>query len=66
MDERTLHSKDFEHSKIEKLLRETNLLGTLSKLPPFVPQIVMELYVNLSKDMRDLASPNFQRTIVWG
>ena len=39
----------------------TNLLGTISKLPPFVSQIILEFYVNLSKDMGNLASPNFQR-----
>ena len=38
--ELTLHAKDFEGSRIEELLGETNLLGTVSKLPPFVHQIL--------------------------
>ena len=66
MSERTLHAKDFEHSMIVELLKETSLLNTLSKLPTFVLQIVIEFYVNLSKDMGNPASPNFQRMIVRG
>ena len=66
MSERTFHTKDFECSGIVELLRETNLLDIVSKLLPFVSQIVLEFYVNLSKDMRNLANPNFQRKIVWG
>ena len=66
MGERTFHTKDFEHFEIEDLLGEKNLLGTVSKLPHFMPQIVHELYVNLSKDIGEPASPNFQWTIVRG
>ena len=51
MGKRTLHAKDFEGSVIEELLGETNLLSIVLKLPPFVHQIVLEFYVNLSKDM---------------
>ena len=49
-----------------ELLKETNLLNTMSKLLHFVLQIIIEFYVNLSKDMGNLASPNFQRMIVRG
>ena len=51
--ERTLHAKDFEGSRIKELLGETHLLSIVSKLPPFVSQIMLEFYVNLSKDMGD-------------
>ena len=59
MSERTLHSKDFAISGIVELLGETNLLGTISKLPPFVLQIILEFYVNLFKDMGNPVSLNF-------
>ena len=48
--ELTLHAKDFKGSGIEELLGETNLLSIVSKFHPFVPQIFLEFYVNLSKD----------------
>ena len=35
------------------------MLGTVSKLPPFVPHFVLEFYVNLSKDIGDPSNPNF-------
>ena len=66
MSERTLHGKEFEHSGIAEFLDETNLLDIVSKLHPFVAHIVLEFYVNLSKDMGNPASPNFQQTIVRG
>ena len=66
MSEHSLHSKDFAQSGIMELLGEMNLLGFVSKLRPFVTQIVLEFYVNLSKDMEYPANPNFQRTVVWG
>ena len=56
MNERSLHTKDFERSGIKELLRETNLLDIMSKLPP----------LNLLKDMGNPTSPNFQQTIVRG
>ena len=59
-------AKDFESSEIEKLLKQTNLLGTMSNLPPFMPQIVLEFYVNLSKNMGDPSSPNFQKATMRG
>ena len=49
MSERTLHSKDFEHSEIE------HILGKLV----FDFQIVLEFYINFSRDMGDLAIQNF-------
>ena len=64
--ERTLHAKDFEGSRIEELLMETNLLRAMSKLPPFVSQIVLEFYVNLSEDMGDPSSSNFQKETMQG
>ena len=66
LSERTLHSKDFTISEIVELLGETNLLGTISKLPPFVLQIILEFYVNLFKDMGNPVSLNFQKTAVRG
>ena len=59
VEEQTLHAKDFKGSRIVELLEETNMLGTVSKMPPFVPHIVLEFYVNLSKDMGDPSSLNF-------
>ena len=64
--ERTLHAKDFEGSRIKELLWETNLSSTVSKLPPFVSQIVLEFYVNLSKDMGDPSSSNFRKATMQG
>ena len=64
--EHTLHSKDFAKSRIVELLGETNPHGTVSKLPPFVSRIILEFYVNLSKDIRNPARLNFQKTIVRG
>ena len=49
MSEQTLHAKDFESFEIVEFLRETNLLDTMLKLPPFVSLIVLEFYVNLTK-----------------
>ena len=66
MSERTLHSKDFAIFGIVELLGETNLLGTVSKLPPFVLQIILKFYVNLSKDMGNVVSLNFQKTAMRG
>ena len=45
---------------------QTNLLGTMSNLPPFMPQIVLKFYVNLSKNMEDPSSPNFQKATMQG
>ena len=59
VEEGILHAKDFKGSGIEELLGKTNLLSTVSKLPPFVSQIMLEFYVNLSKDMGDPSNPNF-------
>ena len=64
MGELTLHSKDFECSRIVELLGKTNLLDFVSKLLPFMTEIVLEFYMNLSKDIGDPASMNFQRTVV--
>ena len=63
VDEGTLHSKDFKHSGIEELLGKKNMLGTVSKMPSFVPQIVLEFYMNLSKNTGDPASPNFKKRL---
>ena len=60
-----MHVKDFKGSKIEEFLGETNLLSTMSKLPPFVSHIVLEFYVNLLKDIREPSSLNFQKATVW-
>ena len=60
----TLHPQDFALARTKELLGETNLLGSVSKLPPFVTQIVLGFYVNLSKDIGDPASLNFQKTLV--
>ena len=66
MKKRTLYAKDFKGLRIEKLLRETNLLGIVSKSPPFVYQIFLEFYVNLSKDMWNPTSLNFQKMTIRG
>ena len=49
-----------------ELLGVTNLSGTVSKLPSFVPQIGLKFYVNLLKDMGKPSSPTFQKAIVRG
>ena len=59
-------AKTMPNFEIVELLGETNLLGTALKLPTFMSQIILEFYVNLSKDMGNQTSPNFQKMMVRG
>ena len=53
---RTIHYRDVEPTWAIELLRALYLLTTVMEVLPFVKIVVLEFYVNLTKEMGDQAS----------
>ncbi|XP_024019818.1 uncharacterized protein LOC112091154 [Morus notabilis] len=64
--ERMLHVEEFEEIGIVQLLKKQKLFGTMSKIQPFVKNIVVEFYSNLLKAIKDPRSATFHKVLVCG
>lgn len=53
MAKRTLNFDDYSEAGIIDILKKGKLLGYVTKIKPLVKQLVLEYYVNLSKDIQD-------------
>lgn len=53
MAKRSLNFDDYSEAGIIDILKKGKLLGYVTKIKSLVKQLVLEYYVNLSKDIQD-------------
>lgn len=72
MSQRKIHPKrmltveEFEEVGVVELLKKQKLFGTMSKIQPFIKNIVVKFYSNLLKAIKDPRSATFHKVLVRG
>ncbi|XP_024025805.1 uncharacterized protein LOC112092857 [Morus notabilis] len=66
LSERLVHDAEFKEIGVFELLKEQNLLGTVTKVQPFVKNVVLEFYANLVKEINNPAIDMFHKVFVRG
>lgn len=66
LSERLLNVIEFADVGVIELLKNQNLLGTVSIVKPFVKNVVFEFYANLVNEINDPKSPTFSKVFIRG
>ncbi|XP_024018221.1 uncharacterized protein LOC112090643 [Morus notabilis] len=64
--ERLLNESKFGELGVLELLKDRSLLGTVTKIKPFVNDVILEFYANLVSGVNDHKSPMFHKVFVIG